>query len=105
MTIMKQVQNNKQPTTTFKTKNLSGLQLENFINFQEIGHSVDYYEEGKKYKVIGINKSTKELTITGVVELNKEKIMKWIRHECGPRRPHPLPAPTAVAKRRRIWPA
>jgi len=64
-------------TTTFITKNLSGLQLENFINFQEIGHSVDYYQDGKKFKVINVNKKENKITVDGKITLNKTKMMKW----------------------------
>ena len=59
------------------SKNLSGLQIGNYINFQEIGHSVDYYEEGKKYIVTNIDHSKKEVTIEGNINLNKKKVMKW----------------------------
>ena len=64
-------------TTTFITKNLSGLQLENFINFQEIGHSIEYYLNWKKFKIISIDKENKKITVEGEVLLNKEKMMKW----------------------------
>jgi DNA polymerase elongation subunit (family B) len=57
--------------------NLSGLQVGNYINFQEIGHSIDYYEDGTKYIVSAIDHTKNEITINGNLNLNKEKIMKW----------------------------
>jgi len=64
-------------TCKLMSKNMSGLQVGNYINFQEIGHSIDYYEDGKKYIVSAIDHAKNEITINGNLNLNKEKIMKW----------------------------
>ena len=37
--------------TTIVTKNMTGLLVGSYINFEEIGHSSEYYQEGKKFIV------------------------------------------------------
>ena len=53
--------------TTIKSKNLTGLLVGSFINFEEIGHSSEYYSEGKKFEVIGIDHDSKTFTISMLV--------------------------------------
>ena len=43
--------------TEIKTTNMTGLLVGSFVHFEEIGHSVDYYESGAKFKVIEVNKA------------------------------------------------
>ena len=43
--------------TEIKTTNMTGLLEGSFVHFEEIGHSVDYYESGAKFKVIEVNKA------------------------------------------------
>lgn len=59
------------------SKNMSGLQVGNYINFQEIGHSIDYYKEGKKFIVTAIDHDKNEITIDGNLSLNKDSVIKW----------------------------
>jgi DNA polymerase elongation subunit (family B) len=68
---------NNNGTCKLTSKNLSGLHIGNFINFQEIGHSIDYYEGGKKYIVKDIDHNKKEVIIGCELQLNKKKMMKW----------------------------
>ena len=60
-----------------KTSNLTGLIEESFIHLEEIGHSVDYYENGAKFKVIKIDLKEKEFTIDKPIIFNKDKKMRW----------------------------
>ena len=46
----------KKNTTTIHTHNLTGLLEGSYIHFEEIGHSVDYYEGGAKFQVSVVNK-------------------------------------------------
>ena len=41
--------------TKIKSKNLTGLQRENYVCFDMIGHSADKYKEGAKFKVLDLN--------------------------------------------------
>jgi DNA polymerase elongation subunit (family B) len=66
----------KEDTTTIKSKNLSGLQIGNFVNFEETSHSTDYYENGRKYEVVGLGNG--EFTIQGIAKPAIDlKIVKW----------------------------
>ena len=43
--------------TRMHTKNMVGLYEGSFVHFEEINHSSDYYKNGAKFKVIGIDKT------------------------------------------------
>jgi DNA polymerase elongation subunit (family B) len=68
---------NDSETCTLISKNMSGLQVGNYINFQVIGHSIDYYQDGKKFIVTAIDHGKNEITISGNLQLNKDKTIKW----------------------------
>ena len=64
--------------TTIKSKNLTGLLVGSYINFEEIGHSSEYYLEGKKFEVVAVDKQTGEFQINGIANPDmKTKIVKW----------------------------
>ena len=64
--------------TEIQSKNLTGLLVGSFINFEEIGHSSEYYMEGKKFEVIDVDKSTGRFTIEGIAQPDMEtKKVKW----------------------------
>jgi DNA polymerase elongation subunit (family B) len=62
--------------TRIKTTNMTGLQVETYIHFEEINHSSDYYKDGKKFKVCKINKEEGWFEIIGH-ENPKAKTVKW----------------------------
>uniref|UniRef100_A0A6C0E141 DNA-directed DNA polymerase n=1 Tax=viral metagenome TaxID=1070528 RepID=A0A6C0E141_9ZZZZ len=62
--------------TKVKTTNLTGLQQQSYIHFEEINHSSDYYKDGQKFKVLEVNKAEKWFTILGH-ETPKAKKVKW----------------------------
>jgi|688.fasta_scaffold18001_1 DNA polymerase elongation subunit (family B) len=62
--------------TRVMTNNMTGLQKDSFIHFQEINHSSDYYKQGAKFKVIRINKNERWFEIEGH-ENPQAKIVKW----------------------------
>ena len=61
-----------------KTNNLTGLLVGSYVHFEEIGHSVDYYEDGAKYPVIEVDNENGKVTIQGIVQpdLNSKKV-RW----------------------------
>jgi DNA polymerase elongation subunit (family B) len=63
-------------TTRFKTANMTGLQVESFIHFEEINHSSDYYKNGDKFRVTMVNKEEGWFEIEGH-ESPQAKAVKW----------------------------
>ena len=60
-----------------KTSNMTGLLVGSYIHFEEIGHSVDYYEDGAKYLVTGVDKENCKFCINGTV--NPDTLSKKVR--------------------------
>ena len=71
---IKNVSNNG---TLIKTTNLTGLSEDSYIHFEEIGHSIDYYENGAKFKVLKIIKENSEFIIENPIVFNENKKMRW----------------------------
>ena len=75
--------------TTIHTNNMMGLQVGSFIHFEEIGHSVDYYQDGAKFLVTSINKKEKSFEIAGqdVKPDNITKKVRWClaKDDCSPK--------------------
>ena len=63
-------------TTRFKTANMTGLQVDSFIHFEEINHSSDYYKNGDKFRVTMVNKEEGWFEIEGH-ESPQAKAVKW----------------------------
>jgi len=63
--------------TEIKTTNLTGLLEGSFIHLEEIGHSVDYYDDGAKFKVTSINKEEGKFKIDGIVNPDMKKKVRW----------------------------
>ena len=68
--------NEKRSCTRVYTKNMTGLQTENYIHFEEINYSSDYYKGGAKFRVICVNKDEKWFEIEGI-EKPYAKSVKW----------------------------
>ena len=60
-----------------KTTNMTGLLVGSFIHFEEIGHSVNYYEDGAKYLVTDVDKENCKFIINGIV--NPDTLTKKVR--------------------------
>jgi DNA polymerase elongation subunit (family B) len=60
----------------FKTANMTGLQVDSFIHFEEINHSSDYYKNGDKFRVTSVNKAECWFEIEGH-ESPSAKAVKW----------------------------
>ena len=68
---------NKETHTIIKSRNLMGLQEDNFAIFEIIGHSLDPYNGGKKYKVRGLNQKTGEFTVDTNIVIPEGKKLRW----------------------------
>ena len=64
-------------TTIIKSSNLMGLQQGNFVCFELIGHSVDSYEKGRKFKVIRLDENGGEFIVEGVINPPSDKKLRW----------------------------
>ena len=62
--------------TRIKTNNMTGLQEQSYIHFEEINHSSDYYKDGQKFKVKTVNIHEKWFEILGH-EYPSAKKVKW----------------------------
>ena len=62
-------------TTKIYSKNLTGLEVGCYVNFEETAHSVDYYKKGKKFKVIEIIDNTFVIDSHEEPDMNKQ--VKW----------------------------
>ena len=63
--------------TTIKSSNLTGLQEGNYVIFEVIGHSLDSYNGGKKYKVIDVDEKNSTFMVEGTVQIPDDKKMRW----------------------------
>ena len=63
--------------TMIKSKNLMGLQEDNFVIFEIIGHSKDQYKKGKKFKVIRLDEKKGEFWVKEKIEMSKGKKLRW----------------------------
>ena len=64
-------------TTLIKTSNLTGLLEQSYIHFEEIGHSVDYYNSGAKYCVTRIHRAQNSFEIVGIIQPDMTKKVRW----------------------------
>jgi DNA polymerase elongation subunit (family B) len=62
--------------TRIMTNNMTGLQEESYIHFEEINHSSDYYKDGQKFKVIKVCKQEGWFEILGTENPYAKKV-KW----------------------------
>jgi DNA polymerase elongation subunit (family B) len=63
--------------TSIKTMNMTGLLEGSYVHFEEIGHSIDYYDNGAKFKVTHVNKSSFEFRIEGIINPDTSKKVRW----------------------------
>jgi len=59
--------------------NLTGLIKDSFIHFEIIGHTVDYFNSGEKFKVITVDKSSGKFTVNGNIHglIGSSKKIRW----------------------------
>ena len=63
--------------TQIKTGNMTGLLVGSFVHFEEIGHSVDYYDDGAKFIVTYVDKPNGKFKIEGCVNPDTNKKVRW----------------------------
>jgi DNA polymerase elongation subunit (family B) len=63
--------------STIKTSNMTGLLVGSYIHFEEISHSVDYYNNGAKFIVVDIDKINCKFMIEGIVNPDSSKKIRW----------------------------
>ena len=63
--------------TKIFSKNLTGLENHSFINFEEAAHSVDYYKDGKKFRVFDIDYKAGTFFIEGLETPDMKKKVRW----------------------------
>lgn len=68
---------NTNANTKVKTSNMMGLLEGSYVHFEEIGHSVDYYENGAKFKVSHVNKKDGTFVVDAALHLNMNKKVRW----------------------------
>ena len=69
--------NDSKITTRIKSRNLMGLEEDNFVIFEIIGHSLDAYEGGKKYKVLNVDEKNGEFLVEGDIIMPPKNKMRW----------------------------
>lgn len=62
--------------TRIMTTNMTGLQVDSYIHFEEINHSSDYYKNGQKFKVTHVCKEEGWFEILGAENPYAKKV-KW----------------------------
>ena len=62
--------------TRIHTTNMTGLQVETYIHFEEINHSSDYYKDGQKFKVTAVCKEEGWFEVLGKENPQAKKV-KW----------------------------
>jgi DNA polymerase elongation subunit (family B) len=74
--------------TTVCTTNMMGLQVGSYIHFEEIGHTVDYYQDGAKFMVSAIHKKDKMFEVVGKdINPDMTKKVRWClaKDDCTPK--------------------
>ena len=63
--------------TTINSKNLTGLKKGNYVHFEEIGHSTEYYQEGAKFIVTNVDEAKSLFEVDGVIKPDMKKTIRW----------------------------
>lgn len=66
---------NDNTTTHLVTKNLTGLNADDYIVIEEIGHSTEQFQNGKKFKVLKIINNT--IVLNEIIHPDKTKVLRW----------------------------
>jgi DNA polymerase elongation subunit (family B) len=74
----KKIEHNKEENKSIvSTSNLTGLLIGSYIHIEEIGHSIDYYEDGAKYIVTEIDRTNGKFIIDGIINPDFNKKVRW----------------------------
>jgi DNA polymerase elongation subunit (family B) len=64
-------------TSIIKSGNLTGLFAGSYIHIEEIGHTTEYYDNGAKYPVIGVDKTSGTFIVQGEIQPDMNKKVRW----------------------------
>lgn len=67
----------KDNSSIVSTSNLTGLLIGSYIHIEEIGHSVDYYQDGAKFVVTDVDKVNCKFTVEGIINPDFNKKVRW----------------------------
>ena len=67
----------KDNKTIIHSKNLHGLENNNYVVFEEIGHSSDMYLEGRKFSISNLDSNAGTFEINAIIEPDMKKQVKW----------------------------
>lgn len=62
-------------TTAIYTKNMQGLEVYNYVVFEEISHSSEFYRNGQKFNVIQVESD--HFVVSSIVSPDMTKQVKW----------------------------
>jgi DNA polymerase elongation subunit (family B) len=62
-------------STKIYTKNLQGLEKTNYVVFEEVSHSSDFYRNGQKFKVVDV--ASDHFVVASIVRPDMKKQVKW----------------------------
>ena len=68
---------NTEGLSKVQTGNMTGLLAGSYVHFEEVGHSVDYYDNGAKFLVRCIDKTTNCFTVEGNIQPDFDKKVRW----------------------------
>ena len=63
--------------TRIVSKNLTGLEVGNYVALEETGHSTDPYKDGQKFRVVSINRTAGYFEIVGHETPDMKKNVRW----------------------------
>ena len=69
--------NEDKDVTEIYTKNITGIEIGTYINFEEEAHSIDSYKDGEKFMILEIDKEEKKFTIQGKETPDMNKKVRW----------------------------
>lgn len=74
---VKSIEHEDDNTTKIISKNLTGLEVGSYVNFEEEAHSVDSYKDGKKFIVRKIDEEAGTFWIDGHEQPDMSKKVRW----------------------------
>ena len=67
----------KTDQTSIGSKNLAGLQVGSFVSFETIVHSTSPYANGKKFKIMSVDRDAGCFTVGGLVSKPADSKLRW----------------------------
>ena len=75
---VKKLEYNQETDSTYiYTKNITGIEIGTYVNFEEESHSIDSYKDGEKFMIQSIDKENKMFTINGNEKPDMNKKVRW----------------------------